>query len=114
MTDLAQKIRQILTYSASLSIMRTFDGQWQVNTRRGTSRSVYGVHTHADPIKALEMAADAPLPHDAKPITGQCPKCGDTGHLYGELNVPCDCKKPFSLPGLPATPVLPGMPGWKG
>lgn len=86
MTDLAQKIRQILTYSASLSIMRTFDGQWQVNTRRGTSRSVYGVYTHADPIKALEMAADAPLPHDAKPI---------------------------SLPGLPATPVLPGMPGWK-
>lgn len=88
MTDLAQKIRQILTYSASLSIMRTFDGQWQVNTRRGTSRSVYGVHTHADPIKALEMAADAPLPHDAKPM--------------------------ISLPGLPATPVLPGMPGWKG
>lgn len=87
MTDLAQKIRQILTYSASLSIMRTFDGQWQVNTRRGTSRSVYGVYTHADPIKALEMAADAPLPHDTKPI---------------------------SLPGPPATPVLPGMPGWKG
>lgn len=88
MTDLAQKIRHILTYSASLSIMRTFDGQWQVNTRRGTSRSVYGVYTHADPIKALEMAADAPLPHEAKPM--------------------------ISLPGLPATPVLPGMPGWKG
>lgn len=88
MTDLAADIRKLLADNRSLSIMRTFDDQWQVNVRRRSDGHAYGVYYALDPIDALRKAFRVEHP---QPAPGECQECADTGWRDGEFGNPCDC-----------------------
>jgi hypothetical protein len=82
-------LRGLMTYARSLSIMRTLDGRWQVSARTPHHGHVYTCHTDKDVADALRYVCRS---HAPKPgYVQECPKCHNSGWLYGEINIPCDC-----------------------